>query len=226
MAQGKGDVVTYWLTGEDWELRPRKLKPVGSEHSQMSSLTGGTGSFRRARMAQCQSKSFDRSTERSPSALGHDKAVHYHQGQVFFQGQGQPNGDAVVVQMEGGGGGGGGGGGVGVGGGGGGVGGVGGGGGTGGTGSKAPYLQPYGYLAGPSSQELLRRSSSRRRRFKFTVGTEEEELLKEEREAAGGPAGEAVCKGTIETTPLIGRKYDMVGEDSGTPCNPHCANRV
>ncbi|XP_076457284.1 speract receptor-like [Babylonia areolata] len=241
--KGKGDVVTYWLVGEDRELRPRRLKPVSSEHSQMSSLTGlaGTGSgiavgtsgggggggggpvggsFRRHRLSQqAAGKALDKPSDRSPSSLSHgaERAVHYHQGQVHFHGQAQcqANGEAVVVPGTGpaaAAAAGGGGGGVGT--------------GTGATaavgvgvgvaGSRAPYLQPYGYLAGPSSQELLRRTSSRRRKFKFTVGGAEEDPEGGGGGAAGKEGEAGVSKDTMETTPLINRKNDIVGEDNVT----------
>ncbi|KAL8614638.1 hypothetical protein ACOMHN_037490 [Nucella lapillus] len=224
--KGKGEVMTYWLTGEDRERRTYRLKPVGSDHSHISALAGtgpgggggagGGGSFRGSHMSQCRSRSFERSPmDRSPSQLSAERGgtptVHYYQGQVHFQGQGQglANGDV------------GGGGGV-----------------TGGGsgGSRAPYLQPYGYLAGPSSQELLRRTSSRRRKFKFTIGPEEEELLgKNEDSSAGGGKGGGGGGGgmgdggeggssreTVETTPLIRRKFDRMGEEGfadSTLCN-------
>ncbi|XP_076458574.1 speract receptor-like [Babylonia areolata] len=211
--KGKGEVVTYWLTGEDRERRPHRLRPVSSDHSHISTLTAtgvaigagagggggglgsggvGGGSFRSTggggaggggaggHMARCRSRSFERPMDRSPSQLSAERAaVHYYQGQVHFQGPppGMGNGEVVLVGgMSPGGGGGGGG--------------------TtlptsnsSGGGSRAPYLQPYGYLAGPSSQELLRRTSSRRRKFKFTIGPEEEELLKAEERAGGGGGG-------------------------------------
>ena len=213
--------MTYWLVGEDPDLRPRKLRPVSSDHSHISSATlGHNGSFRRAGagpalVGQCRSRSFDRSLEKSSSALspGHDRAaVHYYQGQVHFAGQGQSqvNGDVIA-------------------------------GGGGGGGKAPPFLQPYGYLAGPSSQELLRRTSSRRRKFKFTIGAEEtEELLKDERGDGVGSSGKkgsgqgaGLGSGaehggktdTMETTPLLCRRFDRVGDDLLIDA-PHCTSLV
>lgn len=87
-----------------------------------------------------------------------------------------------------------------------------------------PYLQPYGLLVGPSSQELLRRSSSRRRRLKFKVGSEDDDLRDEVEDKKEGDVPPPAHH-TVETTPLILRKHDVLGEDNAS-YNPRCTSRV
>ena len=62
------------------------------------------------------------------------------------------------------------------------------------------------------------------------MGAEEEELLKDEGAGPGagpgaGRGAEGAGKDTMETTPLINRRHEMVGEDN-SPYSPRCASRV